>query len=64
MCFYIQHLQYGNIFWECNKENIKKFCITYCALNAGIDVRLLKEILNGCFDANIAKTVVEHLNVL
>lgn len=64
LCRIIIFLQYGNIFWECNKENIKKFCITYCALNAGIDVRLLKQILNGCFDANIAKTVVEHLNNL
>lgn len=64
LCRIIIFLQYGNIFWNYNKANIKKFCITFNALNGGIDIGLLNDILNGCFDANIAKTVVEHLNNL
>lgn len=64
LCRIIIFLQYGNIFWNCSKANIRKFCITFNALNGGIDIHLLNEILAGCFDANIAKTVVEHLNDL
>lgn len=62
LCRIIIFLQYGNVFWDYNKINIRKFCITFNALNGGIDIKLLNEILNGCFDSNIAKTVVEHLN--
>ncbi|MDE7422687.1 MAG: hypothetical protein K2N51_03200 [Lachnospiraceae bacterium] len=64
LCRVIIFLQYGNIFWDYNKANIKKFCITFNSLNGGIDISLLNEILNGCFDANIAKTVIEYLNNL
>lgn len=64
LCRIIIFLQYGNVFWDYNKINIRKFCITFNALNGGIDIKLLNKILNGCFDANIAKTVVEHLNNL
>ncbi len=64
LCRLIIFLLYGNVFWNCDKKNIKKFCLTFNALNGGLDIELLNKILNGCFDANIGKTVVEELNGL
>lgn len=61
LCRIIIFLQYGNIFWNYDKANIKKFCITFNALNNGINIDFLNNILNGCFDANIAKTTLEYL---
>lgn len=64
LCRIIIFLQYGNIFWDYNKANIKKFCTTFNFLNGGMDIKLISQILDGCFDANIAKTIVEHLATL
>ncbi|MCM1212489.1 MAG: hypothetical protein NC318_12905 [Blautia sp.] len=61
LCRIIIFLQYGNIFWDYNETNIRKFCIAFNALNGGMDINLLKTILNGCFDSNIAKITVESL---
>lgn len=64
LCRIIIFLQYGNIFWNYDQTNIKKFCIRFNYLNGGMALSLLNNILNGCFDANIAKTVIEYLNNL
>lgn len=61
LCRVIIFLQYGNVFWDYNKTHIKKFCISFNSLNGGISVKTLNRILDGCFDANIAKTVIEDL---
>lgn len=61
LCRIIIFLQYGNIFWDYNETNIRKFCTSYSALNSDIDIQLLNKLLNGCFDANIAKIVIENL---
>lgn len=61
LCRIIIFLQYGNIFWNYDVANIKKFCVTFNVLNGGMDIKLLNNVLNGCFDANIAKTTLERL---
>lgn len=61
LCRIIIFLQYGNIFWDHNKENIKKFCLEFTILNTKMDVNIMNNLLNGCFDTNIAKTTIEYL---
>lgn len=61
LCRIIIFLQYGNIFWNHDEVQIKKFCRAFSNLIADIDANLLNDLLNGCFDANIAKVTIEHM---
>lgn len=58
LCRVIIFLLFGNIFWDFNESNIKKFCIMVNSTNNYMNVRTLNSILDGCFDANIAKTSI------
>lgn len=61
ICRIIIFLQYGNIFWDYKPEKIKDFCNSNSNFNIETDKKILNDILNGCFDSNIAKTVIEKL---
>lgn len=58
LCRIIIFLQYGNVFWDFSISNIKKFCINLNSLNGNLESKLLNNLLNGCFDDNIAKTTI------
>lgn len=60
LCRIIIFIQYGNLFWDYSLSNLKKFCITYNAQN-NFDTKILDDILNGCFDANVARTTITSL---
>ncbi len=61
LCRIVVFLQYGNVFWNFSKSSVKKFCMKINSLNNNIEPNLLKDILNGCFDSNIAKTTITLL---
>ena len=42
-------------------QKIKDFCNSNSNFNIETDKKILNDILNGCFDSNIAKTVIEKL---
>lgn len=58
LCRIIVFLLFGNIFWDYSIRNIKKFCTSLNALDNYLDNKLLNHLLNGCFDSNIAKTII------
>lgn len=60
LCRIIIFIQYGNLFWDYSLSNLKKFCTRYNTQN-DIDTKTLGDILNGCFDANMAKTTITAL---
>lgn len=60
LCRIVIFIQYGNLFWNYSLANLKKFCLTYNVKNS-FDTKILDDILNGCFDANLAKATIMEL---
>lgn len=60
LCKILIYLFYGNIFWDYNLLNIKRVCFAY-NINSYFDEKLLNDILEGCFDANIAKATISNI---
>lgn len=57
LCKIIIYLHFGNIFWDYSLANLKKVCFS-SNINCYFDKKLLNNILEGCFDANIAKAII------
>lgn len=60
LCRILIFLQYGNIFWDFGKKNLKKVCLSINNQDAFSNMQL-NQIIDGCFDANIAKNTIDSL---
>lgn len=60
LCRILIFLQYGNVFWDFGKSYLKKICLSANTQDVFNNIQLCS-IIDGCFDANIAKTTIISL---